>query len=99
MLAERYGRRPTVIANNFAFSIFELASAFAPTLHIFLICRALFGIAMGGEWGVGAAVAAGVPLKGEDSSQGFCGRATSLGIFSPRLSAGTVFPHLHGAKC
>ncbi len=56
-LAERYGRRPTLMLNVVCFSIFELLSAFAPSFHSFLILRALFGIAMGGEWGVGAALA------------------------------------------
>src|SRR5579859_5241764 len=56
-MAERFGRRPTLMVNVISFSVFELASAFAPGLHSFLICRALFGIAMGGEWGVGAALA------------------------------------------
>ncbi len=56
-LAERYGRRPTLMANIICFSVLELASAFAPTFHVFLLSRALFGIAMGGEWGVGAALA------------------------------------------
>ncbi len=56
-LAERYGRRPTLMANIVCFSVLELASAFAPSFHLFLLSRALFGIAMGGEWGVGAALA------------------------------------------
>ena len=57
LLAERYGRRPTLMVNIVCFSIFELASAFAPTFQSFLWLRALFGMAMGGEWGVGAALA------------------------------------------
>ena len=56
-IADRFGRRPALMIDIVAFSVFELASAFAPSLHIFLIMRALFGIAMGGEWGVGAALA------------------------------------------
>ncbi len=56
-LAERYGRRPTLMANIVCFSVLELCSAFAPSFHLFLLSRALFGIAMGGEWGVGAALA------------------------------------------
>ncbi len=56
-LAERYGRRPTLMLNIVCFSIFELGSAFAPSFRSFLILRALFGVAMGGEWGVGAALA------------------------------------------
>src|ERR1700734_3682997 len=56
-IADRYGRRPALMIDIIAYSAFELASAFAPSLHVFLILRALFGIAMGGEWGVGAALA------------------------------------------
>lgn len=57
LLAERIGRKPTLMLNVVCFAVFELASAFAPTWPLFLLCRALFGIAMGGEWGVGAALA------------------------------------------
>ncbi|HUY83431.1 MAG TPA: MFS transporter, partial [Steroidobacteraceae bacterium] len=56
-LAERYGRRPVLIANVLSFSAVEVASAFAPNLATLLALRALFGFAMGGEWGVGAALA------------------------------------------
>lgn len=97
MLAERYGRRPTLIANIFAFSIFELASAFAPTLHIFLICRALFGIAMGGEWGVGAALALeSLPTKGRGFFSGLLQEGYVVGNLLAAALYGTVFPHLHG---
>ncbi len=56
-LAERFGRRRTLMLNILCFSVFELLSAFAPSFRSFLLLRALFGIAMGGEWGVGAALA------------------------------------------
>ena len=56
-MAERIGRRPTLILNILCYSTLELACAFTPSLHTLLILRALFGIAMGGEWGVGAALA------------------------------------------
>ncbi len=56
-MAERYGRRPTLMLNVVSFSVLELLSAFAPTFGSFLVLRALFGVAMGGEWGVGAALA------------------------------------------
>src|ERR1700756_2747465 len=55
-MADRYGRRVTLMVDIVAYSLFELASAFAPSLKVFLVMRALFGIAMGGEWGVGAAL-------------------------------------------
>jgi SHS family lactate transporter-like MFS transporter len=56
-MADRIGRRPTLIVNILSYSVLELACAFTPSLHVLLILRALFGIAMGGEWGVGAALA------------------------------------------
>jgi len=57
LLAERFGRRPVLMLNVVSFSVFAVASAFAPTFGVFLVARALFGIGMGGEWGVGAALA------------------------------------------
>ena len=57
ILADRYGRRPVLMFNILSFSVIELACAFAPSLGVLLVLRALFGIAMGGEWGVGAALA------------------------------------------
>jgi SHS family lactate transporter-like MFS transporter len=55
-LADRYGRKPVLIANILTFSVLECATGFAPTLTAFLVLRGLFGIAMGGEWGVAASL-------------------------------------------
>ena len=55
-LADRFGRKPTLVWNILAYSFLELASGFAPTMTTLLLVRALFGIAMGGEWGVGSAL-------------------------------------------
>ena len=55
-LADRFGRKPTLMWNILAFSILEAASGFAPSLTTFLALRFLFGIAMGGEWGIGSAL-------------------------------------------
>jgi MFS transporter, SHS family, lactate transporter len=55
-LAERFGRRPVLMADIILFSLFELASGFAPTLTSLLVLRFLFGIGMGGEWGLGASL-------------------------------------------
>jgi MFS transporter, SHS family, lactate transporter len=96
-MAEKYGRRPTLILNIVAFSVFELASAFAPTLTTFLVLRAFFGIAMGGEWGVGAALALEtLPAEGRGFFSGLlqegyvCGNLLAAALF------GLLFPHLHG---
>ncbi len=55
-LADRFGRKPTLMWNIVAYSLLEMASGFAPTMGTLLLVRALFGIAMGGEWGVGSAL-------------------------------------------
>src|ERR1700746_763231 len=57
LLADRYGRRRPLMANVVFFSLFELACGFAPNYSVFLILRAIYGIGMGGEWGVGASLA------------------------------------------
>src|SRR5215471_4401955 len=57
LLADRYGRRVPLMANVIYFSVIELLCGFAPNYKAFLILRALFGIGMGGEWGVGASLA------------------------------------------
>ncbi|WP_027993835.1 MFS transporter [Sinorhizobium meliloti] len=54
--ADRLGRRPTLMVNILLYSALEFASGFAPTLTVLIILRALYGIAMGGEWGVGASL-------------------------------------------
>jgi MFS transporter, SHS family, lactate transporter len=55
-LAEHFGRRRILMADIILFSIFEFASGFAPSLTSLLVLRFLFGIAMGGEWGLGASL-------------------------------------------
>jgi len=56
-LADRFGRRPILMLNVLVYSALAFASAFAPDFNSFLILRCLFGIAMGGEWGVGSSLA------------------------------------------
>jgi len=57
LLADRYGRRIPLMANVIYFSLIELLCGFSPNYTFFFIMRALFGIGMGGEWGVGASLA------------------------------------------
>ncbi|HKF28393.1 MAG TPA: MFS transporter [Candidatus Binataceae bacterium] len=56
-LADRYGRRRPLMASIIFYSVIEVLSGLAPSYRTFLILRALYGIGMGGEWGVGAALA------------------------------------------
>jgi len=55
-LADRFGRRPLLMVDVALYSVLGFATAFSPNLTVFLIIRALFGVAMGGEWGLGASL-------------------------------------------
>jgi MFS transporter, SHS family, lactate transporter len=92
MMADRFGRRPTLMVDIIAYSVFELSSAFAPSLKVFLITRALFGIAMGGEWGVGAALAfETLPAEGRGFFSGLLQEGYAVGYLIAALVFGTAF--------
>jgi MFS transporter, SHS family, lactate transporter len=93
LMADRFGRRPTLMVDIIAYSVFELASAFAPSLKVFLIMRAFFGIAMGGEWGVGAALAfETLPAEGRGFFSGLLQEGYVVGNLLAALAYGTLFP-------
>ena len=93
MLADRYGRRPVLMFNILSFSLIELACAFAPSLSVLLILRALFGVAMGGEWGVGAALAfETLPKEGRG---GFSGVLQEGYAFGSILASGAFALFFH----
>ncbi len=56
-LADKYGRKPILMLVILLYSTFEALSGFAWSFASFLVIRTLFGIAMGGEWGVGSSLA------------------------------------------
>jgi MFS transporter, SHS family, lactate transporter len=93
LMADRFGRRPTLMVDIIAYSVFELASAFAPSLKVFLLMRACFGVAMGGEWGVGAALAfETLPAKGRGFFSGLLQEGYVVGYLFAALIYGTLFP-------
>ncbi len=57
LLAERFGRKPVLMFDIIFYSAMELATAFSTSIEMLLILRALFGVGMGGEWGLGASLA------------------------------------------
>ena len=92
LMADRFGRRLTLMVDIIAYSVFELASAFAPSLKVFIITRALFGIAMGGEWGVGAALAfETLPSEKRGFFSGLLQEGYAVGFLMAALVYGTVF--------
>jgi SHS family lactate transporter-like MFS transporter len=92
MMADRFGRRVTLMVDIIAYSVFELGSAFAPSLKSLLIMRALFGVAMGGEWGVGAALAfETLPAEGRGFFSGVLQEGYAVGYLMAALVFGTMF--------
>ena len=90
-LADRFGRRPVLMFDVGLYSILGLATAFAPNLTVFLIIRALFGVAMGGEWGIGASLTM-ESIKPE--ARGFVSGLLQSGYPSGYLLAAIVYATL-----
>ncbi len=92
LLADRYGRRPILVFNILSFSVIEFACAFAPSLPVLLGLRALFGIAMGGEWGVGAALTfESLPKQGRGAFSGILQEGYALGSILASAAFGLLF--------
>ena len=94
-LAERYGRRPLLMLNVVSYSVFELASAAAPDLTTLLVLRALFGFAMGGEWGIGAALALEtLPAKNRGFFSGLLQEGYVIGFLLASVVSRFAFEHV-----
>jgi SHS family lactate transporter-like MFS transporter len=93
LLADRYGRRRPLMANVIFFSVVELLCGFAPNYSVFLILRALYGIGMGGEWGVGASLAMeAAPPKWRGILSGVLQSGYPLGYLLAALAARFIEP-------
>jgi SHS family lactate transporter-like MFS transporter len=94
-LAEKYGRRPILMLNVASYSAVQLATAFAPNLATLLFLRALFGVAMGGEWGVGAALALEtLPARGRGFFSGLLQEGYVIGYLLASVVFGYAFVHV-----
>ena len=94
LAADRFGRRPTLMVDIVLFSILEFLSGFAPNLWIFMLLRILFGVAMGGEWGVGSSLTMEtIPAK----SRGIVSGILQAGYPSGYLFASVVFGLLYAS--
>src|SRR6201991_3050773 len=91
-LADKYGRRPTLMINIACYSLLELLSSFSPNLMTLIVLRALFGIAMGGEWGVGSALTMETVAP---KARGFVSGLLQAGYPSGYLLASIVFGVLY----
>jgi SHS family lactate transporter-like MFS transporter len=94
-LGDRYGRRPALMASILLYSAMELATAFAPSLQVFIVLRALYGIAMGGEWGIGASLAfETVPVRSRGLVSGILQAGYPCGYLVAAVVFGLLFDRI-----
>jgi MFS transporter, SHS family, lactate transporter len=93
--ADRWGRRPTLMVDVLFYSAIEFASGFAPNLTALLVLRAIYGIAMGGEWGVGASLTMeSIPAQARGFVSGLLQSGYPFGYFLASIVYGLLFQYI-----
>ena len=94
LLGDKFGRRIPLMIDIVFYSLMELLTAFAPNFTVFLVLRVLFGIGMGGEWGLGASLAMeSLPTATRGLFSGILQQGYAVGYLLAALVYWTVFPH------
>jgi SHS family lactate transporter-like MFS transporter len=92
-LGDKFGRRLPLMIDIIFYSVMELLTVFAPNFTVFLILRALFGIGMGGEWGLGASLAMeSLPTEARGLFSGILQQGYAVGYLLAALVYWIVFP-------
>jgi SHS family lactate transporter-like MFS transporter len=93
IVADRYGRRKPLMAVIAYFSLIEVLSGFAPSYSIFLWLRLLYGIVMGGFWGIGASLRLETaPARLRGILSGLLQGGYSLGYLLAAVAARVILP-------
>lgn len=93
--ADRWGRRPTLMVNILLYSVLEFLSGFSPSLTVLIVLRALYGVAMGGEWGVGASLTMeSIPPHARGFVSGLLQSGYPTGYFMASIVYGLLFPYI-----
>jgi SHS family lactate transporter-like MFS transporter len=94
LIADRWGRRVPLMLNIVFYSVMEVLSGFAPTYRTFYLLRLLYGVGMGGTWGVGSSLAMeSVPAKWRGALSGVLQEGYAIGNLLAAVALWTVFPH------
>ena len=94
LLGDKFGRRVPLMIDIVFYSVMELLTAFAPNFTVFLALRLLFGIGMGGEWGLGASLAMeSLPTQTRGLFSGILQQGYAVGYLLAALVYWVVFPH------
>jgi SHS family lactate transporter-like MFS transporter len=92
LLGDRFGRRGPLMIDIIFYSLMELLTAFAPNYTVFLIFRALYGIGMGGEWGLGASLAMeSLPARARGLASGILQQGYAFGFLLAAVVYWLVF--------
>lgn len=95
ILGDRFGRRIPLIVDIVLYSLLELITGFAPNMTAFLVIRALFGIGMGGEWGLGSALALeSLPASIRGTFSGLLQEGYAAGYLIASVVYGVAFPYV-----
>src|SRR5580658_6315152 len=93
--ADHFGRRPTLMVDVLLYSIIEFGSGFSPNLTILLVLRAIYGVAMGGEWGVGASLTMeSIPPHARGFVSGLLQSGYPTGYFLASIVYGLLFQYI-----
>jgi SHS family lactate transporter-like MFS transporter len=94
LLADRIGRKKALMANLLFYASAEVATGFAQNYVTFMVLRALFGIGMGGEWGVGSSLAMEqAPQNRRGIISGLLQEGYAFGNLLAAIAYFFVFPH------
>src|SRR5438552_2237822 len=93
LLGDRFGRRMPLMIDIISYSLMELLTAFSPNFTTLLIFRALYGIGMGGEWGLGASLAMeALPTEARGLFSGILQQGYAFGYLLAAVTYWVVFP-------
>ena len=96
-IGDRWGRKPALMLDILCYSIIGAAAAFSPNLTVFLILRALFGVAMGGEWGLGSSLAMElIPPQSRGIVSGILQCGYPSGFLLAAIAYGLLYDHTFG---
>jgi SHS family lactate transporter-like MFS transporter len=94
--ADRVGRRLPLMVDVIFYSVVGFLCAFAPNFTVLIILRLLYGLGMGGEWGLGAALAMEkVPPERRGFFSGLLQEGYALGYLLASVGALVVMDWMH----
>ena len=94
IMADRFGRKLPLMLNVVFYAVISVLSGLAPNYQVFIILRLLFGIGMGGEWGVGASLTMeSIPVRLRGLLSGVLQGGYTFGFLLAGLAYYFIFPH------